>query len=99
MSIHPNLQLLLHLIDRHAGCTGIDLVDHLKCFVPDHHPTTQQAVRSRLKCLMESGLVQLASRGKPRTYLRTRKSYRLVPAAWSPETQGFRRNPSPERKR
>lgn len=94
MSIDPNLQLLLHLIDRHAGCTVVQLTDHLKPYAPSHDPYTQQEVRSRLKALLTNGLVQLAHHGKPRTYVRTQHSYRVVPSSWTPDAEALRRRTS-----
>lgn len=85
MSIAPHLQLLLHLIDRHAGCTVVELTEHLKPFAPAHNPISQLSVRSHLKTLMESRLVQYANLGKPRLYIRTQASYRMLPASWTPD--------------
>lgn len=85
MSIHPNLQLLLHLVDRYPGSTVVELTDQLKPYAPAHAPHTQQTVRARLKALLAAGLVQLGHKGKPRTYLRTQVSYRVVPVSWTPD--------------
>lgn len=84
MSIHPNLQLLLYFIDRFPGSTVVELTDHLKPYAPSHDPHTQQAVRTRLRALLAAGLIQLAHKGKPRTYVRTQHSYLVVPTTWEP---------------
>lgn len=91
MSLHPHLQLLLHIIDRFPASTVVQLTDHLKPFAPVYEPFTQQTVRNRLKELLANGLVEFIHTGKPRTYVRTRASYRIVPASWTPGKSTFRR--------
>ncbi|HEX2842134.1 hypothetical protein [Hyphomicrobium sp.] len=95
MAIHPNLQVLLHLIDCHPGSTVVELTDHMKPFAPLHDPYTQQAVRYRLRELMDAGFIQLGHRGKPRTYIRTQASYRVLPTGWVPDEGASRRRKHP----
>lgn len=99
MSIHPNLQLLLHIIDQYPGSTVVELTEHLKPYAPAHDPHTQQAVRTRLRALLAAGFVQLGHKGKPRTYLRTQQSYRVVPSHGPFDPETLRRRPPKQAQR
>lgn len=99
MSIHPTLHLLLQVVDRYPASSVVQLTGHLKPFAPAHDPFTQQAVRTHLKALLAGGLVRLAHTGKPRTYVRTPASYRVVPRALTPDTAASASTPPPTPKR
>lgn len=83
-SLTPRQKLLLHLIDRRVGATVVQITHALTPFYPAARPVSQLAVRAEIKTLLTAGLVALAHGGKPRTYVRTQVSYRLLPASWKP---------------
>lgn len=93
-SLTPRQKLLLHLIDRRVGATVVQITHALTPFYPAARPVSQLAVRAEIKTLLTAGLVAIAHAGKPRTYVRTQASFRLLPATWTPHVViAPRRNP------
>jgi predicted RNA binding protein YcfA (HicA-like mRNA interferase family) len=56
-------------------------------------------VRTRLRALLAAGFVQLGHKGKPRTYLRTQQSYRVVPSHGPFDPETTRRRPPKQAQR
>ena len=84
MELSTRQVILLHMLHLTPQATVITLVDQVAPFYPKANPPSQQSVRDQLKVLLAAGLVELAHKGKPRTYLRTPRSYLLLPASRPP---------------
>jgi hypothetical protein len=81
MELSTRQVILLHMLHLAPKATVITLVDQVTPFYPKANPPSQQSVRDQLKVLLAAGLVELAHKGKPRTYLRTPKSYLVLPTS------------------
>lgn len=84
MHLPSHLAILLHVIDKKDAQTVVQITDCLKPFFPPTNPKSQLFVRTGLKTLISNGWVQMAHSGKPRTFIRTRASYRVLPTSWTP---------------
>ncbi len=75
-----SLAILQHVIDNKTCKTVVQITDCLKPNFPPANPKSQLSVRAGLKFLIANGWVQMAHPGKPRTFIRTRASYHILPS-------------------